>query len=1821
MEGPKVGIPLAVHSLALPLQRLSGQVIFSCSAAQARVLGGVGNHSRIVWTPLVQPGSTNDIPRVGLIQPSPALRQSPDETPSFYISGQCSYYHAISEYVNLNPGIFAKDTMEGAASVMTPCLSVAIQEQGFLSAIILPFHKALCPPTKTFELKPALYAQTLRSLFDLYSQNGTRAAQLIEILSRTIRYGGSRIHEQVLQTGLLHIMATTLRLGLIRAHKFQIFELASWDQFRPVAIEEGVPFQNSKTSPPCIPLAIRDACRVLVDACCGPASVAMGILQPSMQIRRVSDLALTCLFGLALDWDLWPSGELLSSVADRYGGTCITYGDVLRSQVTVQHIIDIIRVPRQPGVTLFDAEAQRALSNLLQAMLLSSLSNRRSIARGEHDIAACVLALTDSDVAVSGVILRTLVSLLVWCDSLPREALEEDLSIDPVNNDKVDDEQKIQVAARLGRNLLISQFHDTIAPMILSRTAFSGDRPHQYQGNWEQQWRWGLLIFSWIASVAGPEGSAAAKVCGNLLLASGVAGSLRGALNGAGKNVVNSLFLPPPSMALMIGSVLRSEWSYTDLLSDRLQIMMPLLAGMIVSLVGSLETGDGTMTHQSANILSGLLTAVGGAFHRVYGGIVHASQGLRSQIKRSSNASSIAIKATRSYVPHFLTISMILERCLKALSKGTVGEDVTVLPSDTDHNGKSLAESESWVDISSGATSTLSVVDELVIIPPQEGCELDATALSNFIHSCQSSVMNTAAGLIANAMASGGAGTSFTIWQSILTTLDESVLEGATASAYSNGTQQERDLRKRVICRMVSFVLRKSLKRENQWDIWSYEMSSAVSKTCCLIEEANLLFVDPSSETIALHEDQVILLCVLLDILAYGRQVTGWCQLAFPSMSTNHETDAVGDMSAASKLLLPVLQPCFRSVLKSLCAISAGVIIRVPNFNKAEIITENLLAKVLAELDLTLTASVVGLSFASARDTALNAMATLRKTISVRLEKGDGEGAQLCSGLLVKVAEELRVRYESERRLREVALFDAYEDDKKAAGKAAAEESQAMERLIFGDDYLGLGPLLSGRGPSEIDSEGRHFDSETASLVRNQSGASEDFVLFHDGSNTDNATQAARLGFPEYEGLGMSLEKAKDIDSESALDRGCAILHLLAPYLDCWDTSVQREAMESEVLRLFKSTSIGGGEDEKFGSSESDSHHQVRASESESAADAMSNFFEFAAAEKMRVQDVAVRFLPSHRSVRLSYTEAYCWAEAMEFFVDDEVVEDMWERVVPDGNRDVRSRIATYPILPQFPPYIPGYLDHGCSEAKSDEVVNPLHRHSSAPIEMDEITKTLLLAGDLQILDITKKGLGNDDDAELEILPQNSLDEGEVEFTDDPPERGDPRSVDQLEGENFSREHSMDESSVYERKSQDSGVIASEVKPRDERTDSETDGDLSNLTYDFNAKGHHAFALSSFATPPDNSSSCLGLMQPGSGIIEKHMDDCLHVKAEGSRPCSLLLTSALLIIEYEGNPEGFFEGEVLAVEEEAERLRMIEDGGGLRDDGAEERFQKRAARRLREVASLRPKSIRYNLSEISHIFLRRYRLRDSALEIFFIPSGGTSFGGFGICCPTTSLFIDFGSGREGQSRRDAAAAEMMKRSPPQAIKQWPERNFPFLHEQLSRVTLGWAEGRVSNFDYLLHLNVLAGRSYNDICQYPVFPWVLSNYVSEEVPDLTDRSNYRDLSKPVGALNPERLADFIERFNTFADPTIPPFMYGSHYSTSAGVVLHFLVRLHPFAGLHRQLQGGTSMLPIGCLALSRERGACAQVPLLPKSRKSPPSGTVTRLFYEIPINSD
>ncbi|CAB1348857.1 unnamed protein product [Coregonus sp. 'balchen'] len=61
------------------------------------------------------------------------------------------------------------------------------------------------------------------------------------------------------------------------------------------------------------------------------------------------------------------------------------------------------------------------------------------------------------------------------------------------------------------------------------------------------------------------------------------------------------------------------------------------------------------------------------------------------------------------------------------------------------------------------------------------------------------------------------------------------------------------------------------------------------------------------------------------------------------------------------------------------------------------------------------------------------------------------------------------------------------------------------------------------------------------------------------------------------------------------------------------------------------------------------------------------------------------------------------------------------------------------------------------------------------------------------------------------------------------------------------------------------------------------------------------------------------------------------------------------------------------------------------------------------------------------------------------------------------------------------------------------------------MTQRWQRREISNFEYLMFLNTVAGRTYNDLNQYPVFPWVLTNYESEEL-DLTLPGNFRDLSK-------------------------------------------------------------------------------------------------------------
>jgi len=104
------------------------------------------------------------------------------------------------------------------------------------------------------------------------------------------------------------------------------------------------------------------------------------------------------------------------------------------------------------------------------------------------------------------------------------------------------------------------------------------------------------------------------------------------------------------------------------------------------------------------------------------------------------------------------------------------------------------------------------------------------------------------------------------------------------------------------------------------------------------------------------------------------------------------------------------------------------------------------------------------------------------------------------------------------------------------------------------------------------------------------------------------------------------------------------------------------------------------------------------------------------------------------------------------------------------------------------------------------------------------------------------------------------------------------------------------------------------------------------------------------------------------------------------------------------------------------------------------------------------------------------------------------------------------------------------------------------------------------------LNSAAGRTFHDLSRYPVFPWVLNDYTSSKLDwklsSIDDRegircnSMFRDLTKPIGALNEERLDQFKERLKSMKDmEDLSSFLYGTHYS-APGYCLYYLVRLMP-----------------------------------------------------------
>ncbi|XP_056422915.1 lysosomal-trafficking regulator isoform X3 [Hyla sarda] len=207
-----------------------------------------------------------------------------------------------------------------------------------------------------------------------------------------------------------------------------------------------------------------------------------------------------------------------------------------------------------------------------------------------------------------------------------------------------------------------------------------------------------------------------------------------------------------------------------------------------------------------------------------------------------------------------------------------------------------------------------------------------------------------------------------------------------------------------------------------------------------------------------------------------------------------------------------------------------------------------------------------------------------------------------------------------------------------------------------------------------------------------------------------------------------------------------------------------------------------------------------------------------------------------------------------------------------------------------------------------------------------------------------------------------------------------------------------------------------------------------------------------------------------------------------------------------------------------------------------------------------PASFSWTYEEIKEVHKRWWQLRDNAVEIF-LTNGRT-------------LLLAF----DNTKVRDDVYQKILTNNLPNLLE----------YGNITALTQLWCSGQITNFEYLTHLNKHAGRSFNDLMQYPVFPFILSDYTSETL-DLSTTLIYRNLVKPIAVQSKEKEDRYIDNYKYLEDeyskadreddpmPPVQPYHYGSHYSNS-GTVLHFLVRLPPFTKMFLAYQDQSFDIP-------------------------------------------
>ena len=166
----------------------------------------------------------------------------------------------------------------------------------------------------------------------------------------------------------------------------------------------------------------------------------------------------------------------------------------------------------------------------------------------------------------------------------------------------------------------------------------------------------------------------------------------------------------------------------------------------------------------------------------------------------------------------------------------------------------------------------------------------------------------------------------------------------------------------------------------------------------------------------------------------------------------------------------------------------------------------------------------------------------------------------------------------------------------------------------------------------------------------------------------------------------------------------------------------------------------------------------------------------------------------------------------------------------------------------------------------------------------------------------------------------------------------------------------------------------------------------------------------------------------------------------------------------------------------------------------------------------------FEIKNINLIFKRKYFYRDNSVELF-INTNKTFYFKF----TSNRIRDEFINKIISQKKNQFIEIKSIDRKIIGYYKNIPK--YKDIFSNIDNLSNQWKNWNMSNLEYLMWLNIFGNRSYRDINQYPIMPWILTNYLNDtnefneiiknEKEDINGINNYliknylRDFNCPIG----------------------------------------------------------------------------------------------------------